>query len=103
MAGYIKNSWTDPQAGEALLSGTALVGLLVCIINCFLPQVEMVLTGGSVPLPQGLIKVACFAFLVSLILIYRTLDLSCFPTRMWIATIGYLLLAFVWLWLGQNK
>lgn len=63
----------------------------------------MVLTGGSVPLPQGLIKIACFAFLVSLILIYRTLDLSLFPTRMWIATIGYLLLAFIWLWLGQNK
>jgi len=100
---YMRNSWTDPRTGEALLGTAALVGLLVCIINCFFPQVEMALTGGNVPLPQGFIKVACFGFLVGLVFIYRTLDLSLFPTKMWLITVGYLMVVFIWLWQGQNK
>jgi hypothetical protein len=90
-----------PESG--LLSGMALMSLMVCIINCAFPEVEILLTGGRVPIPQGFVKLACFGFLTILMLMYGKLNLSVFPTTMWIVVVGYLILVFPFLWFVQNK
>jgi hypothetical protein len=90
-----------PQSG--MLSCLALLALLVCIINCAAPQVEMLLTGGNVPIPQGFVKLACFGLLIALTILYGKLDLTSFPVTIWIVAVGYLILVFPYLWFVQNK
>jgi hypothetical protein len=86
-----------------LFGGMALVALLACVINCVAPEIEMTLTGGRVPIPQGFVKGGCFCFLMLLMMIYRRLDLASFPTKLWIAAAGYLLLVFPFLWFVDAK
>lgn len=83
--------------------GMALLAMIACVINCALPQVQMLLTGGNVPIPQGLIKIACFGALVVLMLAYGRLDLSSFPTGTWLLAMAYLVLVFPFLWFWQGK
>jgi hypothetical protein len=86
-----------------LFGGVALLALLVCVINCAAPELQMALTGGRVPIPQAFVKVGCFCFLALLVMIYRKLDLTSFPTKLWMAAAAYLLLAFPFLWFVESK
>jgi hypothetical protein len=86
-----------------LFGGMALLALLVCVINCAIPELEMALTGGRVPIPQAFVKVGCFCFLALLVMIYRKLDLTSFPTTAWVAATVYLLLVFPFLWFVESK
>jgi len=95
--------WRMERPGDSLLSGMALVAMLVCVINCAVPELEMLLTGGRVPLPNPVIKIACFGFMFLLVLMYGKLDLVSFPTTIWIVTVCYLLLAFPFLWFAERK
>ena len=104
MDSYVNNGyWENRQPESSLFGGMALWAMIVCVINCSLPQVEMLITGGNVPIPQGFIKIACFSFLIILMLMYRTLDLSSFPTTAWVMAVGYLILVFPFLWFSQDK
>ena len=90
-----------PQGG--VLGTTALVAMIVCIINCALPQLEMLLTGGRCPIPIAAIKIASFGLLTLLTLTYGRLDLSAFPAGIWLVAMTLLLLDFAFLWLWQSK
>jgi hypothetical protein len=94
--------WSD-QPERNLLPGMAMVAMMFCVINCALPELEMFLTGGSVPFPNGFIKTASFAFLFVLLILYKTLDLKSFPTLIWVSVVGYLGLVFPFLWFIQRK
>src|SRR5215472_12790198 len=80
-----------------------VLAMLFCIINCALPELEMLLLGGRVPVPQAIIKVACFAFLGALVVLFARLDLTGFPRGIWVATVLYLALDFPFIWLIQRK
>src|SRR5215472_4812109 len=80
-----------------------VLAMLFCIINCALPELEMLLLGGRVPVPQAIIKVACFAFLGALVALYGKFDLTGFPTTIWVFTALYLALDFPFIWLIQRK
>jgi hypothetical protein len=86
-----------------MFGAAALCAILLCIINCALPEMQILLTGGSVPVPQAVIKLCCFGFLIALMLFYRRLNLAYFPTTTWIIAIGYLLIEVPYLWIWQNK
>ncbi|HXZ33142.1 MAG TPA: hypothetical protein VEH30_12760 [Terriglobales bacterium] len=90
-----------PQGG--VLTTTAFLAVVACVINCALPQIEMLLTAGSVPVPVAVIKIACFCLLTLLALTYGRLDLSAFPTGMWLAAMTFLFLDFSYLWLWEGK
>jgi hypothetical protein len=77
--------------------------MLVCVINCVLPEFEMLVLGGRVPIPQAIIKVGCFTFLGVLMVIYGKFDLTGFPTTIWVATVLYLVLDFPFIWFIQRK
>ena len=80
-----------------------VLAMLVCVINCVLPEFEMLVLGGRVPIPQAIIKVGCFAFLGALMVLYAKFDLTGFPTAIWVATLLYLALDFPFLWFIQRK
>jgi hypothetical protein len=103
MHNYGETYWEDQRSDSGLFGGIALLAMLVCIINCALPQVEMLLTGGSVPIPIAAIKITCFGVLIAMMLMYGRLDLSAFPTRMWIFAMAYLVLVFPFLCFWQDK
>lgn len=103
MPSYGEMYWKNHRPENSLFSGTAVLAMIVCVANCVLPELEMLLTGGRVPLPQGIIKIACFGFLVLLMLMYGKLDLASFPTTTWIMTLAYLVSVFPFLWFGQHK
>jgi hypothetical protein len=90
-----------PQGG--VLRTTAFLAMVACVINCALPQLEMLLTGGRCPVPIAVIKIACFGLLTFLTLTYGGLDLSAFPTGIWLVAMTFLLLDFPYLWLWQGK
>ena len=90
-----------PRGG--VFGTTAFLAMVACVINCALPQIEMLLTGGRCPLPIAAIKIGCFGLLILLTLIYGRLDLSAFPTGMWLVAMTYLLLDFPFLWFAQDK
>lgn len=87
----------------SVLATTAFLAMVACIINCALPQIEMLLTGGLCPIPIAAIKIACFGLLILLTLAYGRLDLSAFPTSIWLVAMTFLLLDFPFLWFWQNK
>ena len=87
----------------SVLAPTAFLAMVACVINCALPQIEMLLTGGRCPLPIAFVKIACFGLLTLLTLVYGRLDLSAFPTGMWLVAMTFLLLDFPFLWLSRNK
>jgi hypothetical protein len=91
------------RSDAGLMGELAFLAMITCVINCFLPQVEMLFTGGNVPIPQALIKIACFGVLIVLMFMYGRLDLSSFPTGMWLATMAFLVLVFPFLWFFQGK
>lgn len=91
------------EAQGSFLATLGLLGLLICVINCVMPELEMLLTGGRVPIPQGAVKVACFAFLFGMTLLYSRLDLLDFPTTIWLATVLYLVADFPFLWFSVGK
>jgi hypothetical protein len=90
-----------PQGG--FLATTAFVAMVACVINCALPQIEMLLLGGRCPLPIAAIKIVCFSLLILFALIYGRLDLSAFPTGVWLVAMTFLFLDFSYLWLWQGK
>jgi hypothetical protein len=90
-----------PQGG--VLGTTALLAMIACVINCALPQLEMLLTGGHCPLPIAAIKIACFGLLSFLTLTYGRLELSAFPVGIWLAAMTFLFLDFPFLWFFQGK
>lgn len=100
---YSEQYCEQQRSAGNLFSGLALVGMLVCVLDCAMPELEEFLTGGRVPIPQAGIKIACFAFLALLTLIYGRLDLASFPIGRWIVAMGYLLLCFPFLWFVENK
>jgi hypothetical protein len=91
------------RAQSSVLGTAAFLAVVACIINCAVPQVEMLLTGGRCPLPIAAIKIACFGLLILLTLTYGRLDLAAFPTGMWLVAITFLLLDFPFLWFWQGK
>src|SRR5580704_3597388 len=91
------------RRGSDLFGGLAMLAMMACVINCALPELEMLLTGGNVPIPNGIIKIGCFAFLIALMILYRTFDLTSFPTISWVAVIVYLALVFPFLWFVARK
>jgi len=90
-----------PHGG--VLGTTAFLAMVACVINCALPEIEILLTGGRCPLPIATIKIACFGLLILLALTYGRLDLSAFPTGMWVVAIAFLLIDFPFLWFSQDK
>lgn len=90
-----------PQGG--VLGTTAFVAMIACIINCALPELEMLLTGGHCPIPIAAIKIACFGLLSCLTLTYGRFDFSASPTGMWLVAMAFLFLDFSYLWLLQGK
>jgi hypothetical protein len=99
--GEIYRQYQRPESD--FFGGMALLALLVCVIGCVAPELEMALTGGRVPIPEAFVKVGCFCFLALLVMIYRKLDLTSFPTTAWVAVTVYLLLAFPFLWFVESK
>jgi hypothetical protein len=99
--GEIYRQVRRPQGG--VLGTTALLAMIACIINCALPELEMLITGGRCPVPIAAIKIACFGLLILLTLTYGRLDLSAFPTVMWLVVMTFLLLDFPYLWFWQGK
>ncbi|MGD0267954.1 MAG: hypothetical protein ABSB14_02735 [Candidatus Sulfotelmatobacter sp.] len=99
--GEIYRQYQRPESD--FFGGMALLAMLACVVNCVLPQVEMLLTGGGVPVPQAFIKAACFGALIILMLVYGKLDLSSFPTSTWLFAMAYLVLVFPYLWFSQRK
>jgi O-antigen ligase/polysaccharide polymerase Wzy-like membrane protein len=98
------DSYGEDMSPESSPFGVlALLAILACAIDSLPSELEMFLTGGSVPIPQAVIKIGCFAFLAGLVLLYTKLDLSRFPTKVWIATVLFLSLDFGFLWFGQRK
>lgn len=91
------------RSGRVGVSILGLLALIVCVINCALPEFEMLLLGGRVPIPAALIKIACFGLLVGLMLVYGRLDLSAFPVKMWLLAMAFLVLDFPFLWFFQGK
>jgi len=87
----------------SVLATTVFVAMVACVINCAVPQIEMLLTGGRCPLPIAFVKIACFGLLTLLTLAYGRLDLSAFPTRMWLVAMTFLFLDSTFLWLWQSK
>lgn len=98
----IKGTWQDPQAGSVLLGSMAFVALLLCVINFALSELQIVFTG-RVPVPQSIVKIALFSLLLMVMLLYRKVDLSDFPTGAWLAVVGYLIFEFAFLWFGQGQ
>jgi hypothetical protein len=92
---------TRPESVGVAIAG--LLAMIACIINCALPQLEMLFLGGRVPIPIAMIKIASFGVLVGLTLLYGRLDLSAFPTILWLVAVGFLLLDFGFLWFWQGK
>ena len=92
-----------PSSEVGVLGLIGFMAMIVCIINCALPEVEMLFLGGRSPIPIALIKIACFGVLIALTLMYGRLDLSSFPTTMWMVAVGFLLLDFPFLWFFQGK
>ena len=86
-----------------VLGTTAFLAMVACIVNCALPQIEMLFTGGRCPVPIAVIKICSFGLLTLLTLAYGRLDLSAFPTGMWLVAMTYLSLDFVYLWLWGDK
>lgn len=103
MHNYGEIYWENQRPESNLFGGMALVAMLACVINCAVPELEMLLTGGNVPFPQGIIKIACFGFLITLMMLYHTLDLASFPTIAWVLVITYLILDIPFLWFAQGK
>jgi hypothetical protein len=95
--------WENDQIDRCFFGGLALLAMILCVINCALPQLEMLATGGAVPVPQALIKIVCFGGLIVLTLMYGRLNLSSFPTTMWLIAMGYLAAVFPFLWFWQDK
>jgi hypothetical protein len=87
----------------SVLATTAFLAMVACIINTALPEMEILLTGGRCPIPIAAIKVAGFGLLTILTLAYGRLDLSAFPTGMWVVAMTFLFLDFPYLWLSQAK
>jgi hypothetical protein len=100
---YREVYWDNERLGNNLVGAMAMVAMFVCVINCAFPELEMFLTGGRVPVPQGFVKIVCFAFLSLLMLIYGKLDLVSFPIKTWIVCMVYLLLVFPFLWFVEMK
>jgi hypothetical protein len=100
---YREDYWEGQRSGNNLFAGLALVAMLVCVINCAVPELEMLLTGGRVPVPHAFVKIASFCFLMLLTLIYGKLDLDSFPTKIWVAAMVYLVLVFPFLWFVERK
>lgn len=98
----IKGAWQDPQTGNLLLGSMAFVALVLCVIYQAPSELQILVTG-RVPVPQSIVKIALFAFLLMAMLLYRKVDLSAFPTGAWLAVIGCLIFEFAFLWLGQGK
>jgi hypothetical protein len=98
----IKGAWQDPQTGSFLLGSMALVALLLCVINYALSELQIIAVG-RVPVPQSMVKIALFAFLLVPMLLYGKVDLSDFPTTAWLAVVGYLIFEFAFLWMGQGR
>jgi len=92
----------NQRAESGLLGGIALLSMMACI-NCALPEMEMLLAGGRVPIPGAFLKAACFGLLLILMMLYGRLDLSSFPTTMWLVAVAYLLLDVPFLWFSQGK
>jgi O-Antigen ligase len=100
---YDDSYWESLRPESASLAVLALLAILACAIDALPSELEMALTGGYVPIPQAVIKIACFSFLTALVILYGKLDLSGFPTKVWIATMLFLTLDFGFLWFVQRK
>jgi len=87
----------------SVLGTTAFLAMVACIINCALPQIEMLLTGGACPLPIAFIKSVCFGLLTLLALTYGRFDFSAFPTGMWVVAMTVLFIDVPILWVWQGK
>lgn len=92
-----------PRSDGGVLGLAGFISMIVCIINCALPELEMVFLGGHAPIPIAAIKIGCFGVLIALTLLYGRLDLSAFPTGVWLIAIGFLLLDFPFLWFWGGK
>ena len=99
---HIKGAWQDPQMGSFLLGSMAFVALLLCVVNFAITELQIAVTG-QVPVPQSILKIAFFAFLLMVALLYRKVDLSDFPVAAWLAVVGYLIVDFACLWIGQGR
>jgi hypothetical protein len=90
-----------PRAGS--LGTLAFVAMVACIVNTALPEIEILLTGGRCPIPIAAIKIAGFGLMAILTLDYARLDLSAFPTGMWLLAMTFLFLDIPHLWLSEGK
>lgn len=100
---YSDTRWEHQRPESNLLPGLALLAMIASVINCALPEIEMLLTGGNVPIPQGIIKIGCFGFIVFLMVLYGKLDLYLFPRAIWLMMVLYLAAVFPFLWFAQSK
>ena len=87
----------------SVLATTAFLAMVACILNTALPEIEILLTGGRCPIPIAAIKIAGFGLLTILTLAYGRLDLSGFPTGMWLLAMTFLFLDLPYLLLWQGK
>jgi hypothetical protein len=99
--GQIYRETNRPQGG--VLGTTALLAMIACVINCALPELEMLLTAGHCPIPIAAIKIASFGLVAFLTLTYGRFDFSAFPTGMWLVAMTFLFLDFPFLWFFQSK
>jgi hypothetical protein len=90
-----------PQGG--ILGTAAYLAMVACIVNTALPELEILLTGGRCPIPIAAIKIGGFGLMTIMTLAYGRLDLSAFPTGMWLVAMTFLFLDFSYLWLSQGK
>jgi len=100
---YYEAYWGAQRSEASLFPTCSFIAMVVCVINCALPEVEMLLTQGHCPIPIATIKIACFGLLFGLTLLYGKLDLSAFPTGMWVVAMFFLALDFPFLLIWQNK
>jgi hypothetical protein len=100
---YDDSYWESLRPASSPFALLVFLAVIPCIVSCALPQIQMVLTGGAVPIAQSVVKIACFGLLILVMMLYGRLDLSSFPTGMWLAAMAYLVWAFPLLWFFQNK
>jgi hypothetical protein len=100
---YEASYWEGLRPQSTLFAVLSLLAVLVCAIDSAPSELEMALTGGYVPIPQSVIKIVCFAFLIALVVLYDKLDFSGFPTKVWVAAVLFLAFDFGFLWFVQRK
>jgi hypothetical protein len=90
--GLVLITWLRRSAIEGFLAPVALVAIILIVVDAALPQLEMFLTGGQVPVPTSSLKLLLVGAIVVSFSVAPSITLSWFPLRAWILFVTYLVI-----------